>query len=214
MPSSAVPSKSPSDLALTVASAQFLADGPIGVPDLAEAAALLQLDLDEVTLAAELVRPWLHHDGSTLFWSLRQLARQVARDRRSGRHSQRRHPRPEHIRDKATGPLLTKDQAVAARKLAGQVGIVAAARQLDVTTGTLYRTWDRHGIPAMHGRPAGHRTRIIDREQAEAMVVYLAAHGPDKTAAHFGIARGTIYKTLQRHGIDPPLGKGRRHTAA
>jgi len=69
------------DLALDVSPPRLLAHGPTGVPDLEEAADLLKIDLDEIERASQHVRPWLHHDQQTLFWSLRQLARQVARDR-------------------------------------------------------------------------------------------------------------------------------------
>jgi hypothetical protein len=68
------------DPAATVAPRSVLNNGPIGVPTLTEAAALLQLELAEVERAAEHMRPWLCSEGRQL-WSLRQLARRVAQAR-------------------------------------------------------------------------------------------------------------------------------------
>ena len=55
--------------------------GPIGVPDLEQAAAILDVAVAEVEKASRRVRPWVHADGVTTFWSLAQLQRQVDRDR-------------------------------------------------------------------------------------------------------------------------------------
>jgi hypothetical protein len=180
---------------------------PIAVPDLDEAVRLLQLPVEEIELAAELVRPYLHADGCTRFWSLHQLAHQVERDRLHVRR-----PAPPLRR---RPPMITRDQAVAAHELARKVGATNAAAQLGHRATSMHRAWRRYGLPSLTDREVrrGRHARV-PLDQIEDLVEYLAGHGPDKTAAHFGIARSTVYGTLRRHRIAPPLGQGRRPAAA
>jgi hypothetical protein len=115
---------------------------PFGVRTLTEVAELLTVELHEVERASQHVQPWLHDDGQTTFWSVRQIARVIVRDR--------------------------------ARPNRGGRG-----REL-------FRT----------------------RAQAEQMATYLAEHGPRATVQKYSCHRSTLYKTLERFQLPPPVGKG------
>jgi DNA invertase Pin-like site-specific DNA recombinase len=164
-------------------------DAMPGVEDLAQAAALFGVELAEVERAARRVRPLVHASGHQV-WSTRQLARQIVKDR--------------------AGRPLTRDQALAVRELAARVGIRKAAKKSGRGVSSIYGSWRKYGIPPLTDRQnrGGNGGAVLDRDQAEAMVRYLAEHGPDKTAAKFSIARQGVYRTLKRYGIRPPIGRG------
>jgi len=119
---------------------------------------------------------------------------------------------PPEKRRRRGDPALNDEQARASRELAERIGAVRAAAHFNVSTGTMYRTWSRAGLPTLTGRK--HRQRVFTASRSgrstgvDYMARYLAEHGPDATAAHFGCGRSTIYRALERYNITPPIGKG------
>jgi hypothetical protein len=137
------------DPAATLVKTQVLNDGPIGVPDLEIAAAMLDVPMVEIRRAAKRVRPWIHYDGATRFWSVRQLARAVVHDRanppRPGPAKGRKLGPHDH-RNGKLGPILDREKALAAAELATTIGTAMAAERYKVTPVTLNRAWRRYGI--------------------------------------------------------------------
>jgi transcriptional regulator of acetoin/glycerol metabolism len=100
--------------------------------------------------------------------------------------------------------VLTRDQAIAARYMAGRVGIIRTAERLKVSKSTLYRSWAKHGIPTLTDHPR----RSWDRAKALKLAQVLAEHGPEATAENCGMSRSGVYLVLRRFDIPPPVGKG------
>jgi hypothetical protein len=126
---------------------------PIAVPDLAEAARLLDRPLPEVERAAGQIRPYIHQDGRP-FWSLHLLSRELGvnlakvQAARSARAAAEARPRSRRIRRPGPGPVprLSHEEAEAAADLAEEIGTIAAAEQYDVGRSTLNRAWRHYGI--------------------------------------------------------------------
>jgi hypothetical protein len=132
---------------------------PIAVPDLAEAARLLDRPLPEVEQAARQIKPYLHQDGRP-FWSMHLLSRELgvdlakvqtawtikaqaaARSRSRGGAAAR------------AGPALrlSREQAEAAADLAEEIGTIAAAERYGVSRSTLTDTWRRWNIASPQAR--------------------------------------------------------------
>jgi hypothetical protein len=153
---------------------------PVAVPDLADAARLLDRPLPEVERAARQIRPYPHQDGRP-FWSLNQLARELGVDltkvttARSARAAAEARSRSRgaaaansrQVRRPGPGPALrlTREQAEEAADLAEEIGTIAAAERYDVSRSTLTNTWRRYGIASPQAR---RRAARLGQEQGAA----------------------------------------------
>jgi hypothetical protein len=122
------------DPATKVVSATILAEKPIGVPSLAEAASILKLPLDEIERASAKVTPWPTATAS--YWSLRQLARHVALARGLGKSKA----------PKLYTPTMSREDAEAAALLAETATMADVAAAAGCAVVTLRNAWTFYGI--------------------------------------------------------------------
>jgi transposase-like protein len=118
------------------------------------------------------------------------------------------------------GPVLvrahrldSRAQAVIGRRLASQVGMVAAARALGVTPQTLTDAWQRRRLlaPLARRSPRQAAERLYrDRVVAEQAMALAGQVGVKRAAAALGVTHGVLYRAWQHHGLDRPAHQPRQ----
>jgi hypothetical protein len=203
-----------------MAKSDVLNFGPLGAPSLEQAAILLDAPLPEVKAAARYVKPWVHVDGRTRIWSLRQLNRVMEMgDRGRGRlpvqaeewewdepEAQVRLQRLDRVHigrgrgnGKGKAPCLTREQAEAAVIRARQIGTQATADELGIAISTLTKTWTRMSLGTGPRYPKEHpRGWKLTREQAEAALTRAREVGRDVVAKELGVSQETLRRSWQR----------------
>lgn len=113
--------------------------------------------------------------------------------------------------------LDSRAQAVIGRRLAGQVGVAAAARALGVTKEALADAWQRRRLlspPSRRPTQQASERLYGDRVVAEQAMQLAGQVGVKRAAAALGVTHGVLYRAWRHHGLDRPAHEVRQGAAA
>jgi WhiB family redox-sensing transcriptional regulator len=121
------------------------------------------------------------------------------------------------------GPVLvrahrldSRPQAIIGRRIASQLGMVAAARALGVTPQALTDAWQRRQLlaPLARRSPRQAAERLYgDRVVAEQAMALAGQVGVKRAAAALGVTHGVLYRAWQHHRLDRPAHLPRQRPA-
>jgi hypothetical protein len=112
--------------------------------------------------------------------------------------------------------LLTRDQIIASRRLAEEIGTHKAAARYKVSPSTLHRAWRREGV-ATPGRRVRVNQPVLTRDQVIAARQLAVRVGNREAGRRFGVARPTIERLFRYYDLprdrrgQRPRARRRRH---